>query len=431
MRKTTFVLAGDSFITQRLPHDAALRALRRYLRGFNVRFTNFEILLHDFEVYPAPVSGGTWAAARPSVLEDLKYLGFNLYTWANNHTIDWNIGGLLTTMRHLDAAGVIHAGVGRNLAEASQPKYLDTPDARVAIIGVTSTINQWGIAGAQRPDVLGRPGVNPLRYQTTHYLEENDLRRLSQIVEQTDVNADRQLNEKEGFAKASGDGCFVGSIRFSVGKPGTSTVMDEKDKARLTASIKEASRQADIVLVSHHTHERKGMDKELPADFARDFARLCLDNGAAAYIGHGPHIWRGIEIYNGKPIFYSLGDFIFQNDTVERQPTEFYDLYDLGPDNSVADGIDLRSDYGKRGLDADKRVFQSALASFAIEGGKISDITLKPISLSFIEDRGLRGRPSFAGEEEATEILEHIKALSSPYGTQIDIVNGEGIIKLS
>lgn len=150
MRKTTFVLAGDSFITQRLPHDAALRALRRYLRGFNVRFTNFEILLHDFEVYPAPVSGGTWAAARPSVLEDLKYLGFNLYTWANNHTIDWNIGGLLTTMRHLDAAGVIHAGVGRNLAEASQPKYLDTADARVAIIGVTSTINQWGIAGAQR-----------------------------------------------------------------------------------------------------------------------------------------------------------------------------------------------------------------------------------------------------------------------------------------
>ena len=95
MKKTvSMVLAGDSFITQRLPRDAKLAALKQYLEGFDVRFTNFEILLHDFEVFPAPVSGGTWACARPAVLQDLQYLGFNLYTWANNHTIDWNLGGI-------------------------------------------------------------------------------------------------------------------------------------------------------------------------------------------------------------------------------------------------------------------------------------------------------------------------------------------------
>ena len=65
------VWAGDSFITQRLPHDAKAAALRAYLSQFDVRFTNFEMLLHDFEVYPAPVSGGTWACARPAVLQDL------------------------------------------------------------------------------------------------------------------------------------------------------------------------------------------------------------------------------------------------------------------------------------------------------------------------------------------------------------------------
>ena len=44
MKKTvSMVLAGDSFITQRLPRDAKLAALKQYLEGFDVRFTNFEI----------------------------------------------------------------------------------------------------------------------------------------------------------------------------------------------------------------------------------------------------------------------------------------------------------------------------------------------------------------------------------------------------
>lgn len=55
-KSVSMVLAGDSFITQRLPRDAKLKALKEYLESFDVRFTNFEILLHDFEVFPAPVS---------------------------------------------------------------------------------------------------------------------------------------------------------------------------------------------------------------------------------------------------------------------------------------------------------------------------------------------------------------------------------------
>ena len=428
--KTSFILAGDSFITQRLPHDARINALRDYISSFDVRFTNFEILLHDFEVFPAPVSGGTWAAARPQVLGDILYLGFNIMAWANNHNIDWNLDGLLTTMRHLDEKHCIHAGVGRNLAEASQPRYLDTPEGRVALIGVTSTMNEWGMASAQRPDVLGRPGSNVLRYQAVHHVSAEDLQRLEQIVEQTEVNADRRLNEKEGFAKPADGGFYVGKLRFEAGTPGTVTRMNTKDAARIVHAIKEASAQADIVLVSHHTHERKGMDKELPADFARDFAHLCIDSGAAAYIGHGPHIWRGIECYRQKPIFYSLGDFIFQNDFVERQPTEFYDIYDLGPENSVAEGLAIRSDHGRRGLAADKRVFQSALPSFTVEDGQIRTITLQPLSLGFKAPHAIKGRPSLASEPEASEILQHIAALSRPYGTHIDIRGGIGTIQL-
>ena len=45
-KSVSMVLAGDSFITQRLPRDAKLKALKEYLESFDVRFTNFEILLH-------------------------------------------------------------------------------------------------------------------------------------------------------------------------------------------------------------------------------------------------------------------------------------------------------------------------------------------------------------------------------------------------
>ena len=78
MSQINVVAVGDSFITQHLPYDEKFMALQDYFLQYDVRFTNFEVLLHDFEVYPAPVSGGTWAAARPEVLEDIKKLGIAL-----------------------------------------------------------------------------------------------------------------------------------------------------------------------------------------------------------------------------------------------------------------------------------------------------------------------------------------------------------------
>jgi poly-gamma-glutamate capsule biosynthesis protein CapA/YwtB (metallophosphatase superfamily) len=43
-----------------------------------------------------------------------------------------------------------------------------------------------------------------------------------------------------------------------------------------------------------------------------------IDAGAAVVTASGPHVLRGIEIYNGKPILYGLGNFIFENETLLR-----------------------------------------------------------------------------------------------------------------
>ena len=49
-----------------------------------------------------------------------------------------------------------------------------------------------------------------------------------------------------------------------------------------------------------------------PTDETRAFARACVDAGADAFVGHHPHVTQGVEWYNGKPIFFSLGNFVFK-----------------------------------------------------------------------------------------------------------------------
>jgi len=422
-------ITGDSFITQKLPrNEEQLTAIRNYLTAFDVRFTNFEVTVHQFEQAPSAMSGGTWAAARPFVLKDLDWLGLNMMACANNHSLDWLHGGLLSTIDYLEKDNWVYAGIGRNLAEAAQPKYLETKNGRVALISVTSSFEQWHRAGEQRPDVPGRPGVNPLGHKKVHRISRENMKVLRKIEDDTEVNSTRNLNLKEGFWKEI-DGTYIfGGLQFEEGVPGTTTYMDQADAARMAKSIHEASRQADIVFVSLHAHEMKGDQKNKPADFLREFSQFCIDEGAHAVIGHGPHILRGIEIYKKRPIFYSLGDFIFQNDTVERQPTEFYNLYELDHSHTPADGFDARSQKGTRGLAADPKVFESVIASFEIHNGNISKIDLLPISLGFAKGRAGKGRPELAEEEHSIRILQDLKDLSSEFGTEMKIENGKGTI---
>lgn len=83
-------------------------------------------------------------------------------------------------------------------------------------------------------------------------------------------------------------------------------------------AIREARYMADYVVVSMHSHELRGTDKEEPDQFFVEFAHRCIDAGAHAIVGTGPHLLRPIEIYKGCPIFYSLGDFIIQLETIQK-----------------------------------------------------------------------------------------------------------------
>lgn len=429
--KFSIVATGDSLLTQRLPRqDQSCLALKALFEQADVRFTNFELQVHDFEVAPSAVSGGTWVAARPGVIKDLKWLGLNLFAGATNHSLDWGHDGLKITMRHLQENDCTYAGIGMNLAEASMPCYIDTPAGRVALISVCSSGKDWHIAGEQRPDVPGRPGINMLRFNLINYLPKEDIEVLRKIVDKTFVNARRLQLEREGFIKAE-EGFAVGTNRFEVGEAGTKTFCNKKDLQRILRYISEARRQADVVLVSHHVHEFRGIDKAVAADFSREFAHACIDAGVDAFLGHGPHILRGIEIYNSKPIFYSLGDFFIQNDSVERQPADFFDIYNLGPENTPSDGWAARSKNGTSGLVVNRKVFESVITRFVVEDGVIKQVELLPITLGFEKPRSRKGRPELASVSDGERILQGLQKLSDEFDTHITIKDGKGYIDIA
>ena len=422
-----FVATGDAFITRRLASSEQLWQLADVVRDADARFTNFEVLTPG-DAFPNAVSGGTWAKAPEGVIGDLQTLGFNMLTWSNNHTLDYAYDGLAHTAAALDRAGILHAGVGRNLAEAAAPKYLECPQGRVALIGICSTFHETSAAGQQRPDMPGRPGINPLRFTTTYTLPREQMDALSKIADATGVNDGHKARIKAGFGKPDEPGTLTfGGQRFKEGPAGVTTEANKADVARTMAGISEAARQGDYVLVSLHGHEMMGQDKAVPAAFLVDFARACIDAGAHAVIGHGPHVLRGVEVYKKRPIFHSLGNFIFHNETIPHLPQDFYEKFGMGLTENVADGIDKRSDTNTKGFAADPWAWKSVVARWNMVDGDAQLIELIPVELGFGVARSRRGTPRLSEDEE---ILPHLAKLSEAFGTEIRIEENIGRIML-
>ncbi|WP_232698686.1 CapA family protein [Brevibacillus daliensis] len=426
-----FAATGDSFITRNLPNkDQAFKDVSELLNRADVRIANLETTVHENEGYPSAQSGGTWAMSPPAVLEVMKEYGFNMIGWANNHTLDYLYGGLEATERNLNQFGFVHAGAGKNLAEAGAPRYLECESARVALIAATSTFHPWWAAGDQRSDSIGRPGINPMRYVMTHYVTEEKFHQLQAIADCVDINAFNKLLIEEGFMNDPGKDVFLfGNTRFMVGEEDrTTTEPHPRDIKRIVKTIEEAKRRADYVIISIHAHEMKGEEKEVAADFLPTFAKACIDAGAHAVVGHGPHLLRGIEIYKNRPIFYSLGDFIFQTEAVTSQPADFYEHYGLDHSHNVADALEAMSANYTRGLCVHKEVWEAVIPLWKMQDGELVEIELHPIELGYDLPVHRMGWPKLS---DSSHILTSLQKLSEPFGTEIEIDGVIGRVKLN
>jgi poly-gamma-glutamate capsule biosynthesis protein CapA/YwtB (metallophosphatase superfamily) len=433
-------LVGDNNIvtlaTARQNNPKFMAAVNEIRKG-DAAFNNLETSFPGPDTYPAGPPRGDNLLSDPALLKELQWMGFNLFGTANNHSMDFGIQGLLDTIQVLKQGGAVYAGTGIDLGHARAPGYLFTPHGRVALVTCASTFEPDEPAGQARPDISGRPGISPLRYQTRYRVNAAEFEALRKI------NDDLKLLGILGGSGSSQTLTFVfppstaygTSVTFELSdKTGVTTTPDPKDLEALTHSIRDARELSDYVVASIHAHEGVPGQApgfvEIPAQFLVEYAHAAVDAGADVFVGSGPHVLRGIEIYKGKVILYSLGNFITENWLMVPQSSTMYDRFDLGLDALPSEVHNARSDHGRKDEPSYPLYWQTAIAHVVFRDGRPAEVRIIPVTLGFKNRSVNRGYPEVADLPEATQILEHLQKLSEPFGTKIDIRNGVGTITI-
>ena len=438
-RDISIAVGGDAMITRRMRAFQEPRFLKLVdiLRGADVSLVNLEMLFHDYES-SWQWSRNTYTRSDPRNLDELKWMGIDAVTTANNHSFDFSEGGFLTTLEHCREFDLPHAGGGRNLDEARAAAYVDSPRGRVAVMSATSTFSEQSRAGAGRPDFPGRPGVNALRHDITHHVQQDvfdALRKANLELGYEEEHAFMRHFGFRGVESAPDDSAEVEFLehKFILDETfAVRTALNEDDRLGIGNWIRGAQTQSDWQVYGVHCHESgpdgdfHGHSRLSPPHFLVDFAHWAIDQGCAAFVGHGPHFLRGIEIYRNRPIFYSLGNFIFQNESVLWLPHEAYRRFGLDFNSTPGDYLDTRSGGGTRAFAADPVFWQSVVAVCNYAGGDLKEVVLHPIDMGFGRTIPQRGRPVLADESTARETLRWLQDVSSPFGTEISIEELDG-----
>ena len=396
-REVSLLLAGDAQITRLWSQvrDPSFLGLIDAIRAADVAIANLETVIHDFKGHAQADAGGVYMASPPVIAAELKWAGFDMLSHANNHAFDYGAVGVLDTIHHVESEGLIVAGSGADLRAARKPHYFCCNGSTVALIAMASDFVHYGKASYSRPDVPGRPGINPLaisrRQITISPLKATDRLRRSALAL---LGSPRAIPARSNF-----------DIVVALGW--------QLDSSDLTANldvISEAATKANIVVASIHAH-RQG-------PWLATFARQAIDRGSSVVLVHGPHQIRGVELYKGHPIFYSLGDFVFESEYVSRLPAEAYQRVGLAPDAPIEA---LRASSGKHmsGLLQNRDAYRSIIAMLSIVDGRLSRVRLLPIDLNFKATDGSRGRPKLASPEAGKRIIRLVKKRSSQFQTLI------------
>jgi poly-gamma-glutamate synthesis protein (capsule biosynthesis protein) len=372
----TITLTGQSMIRSdiRVTAAKAVPAIQALLKG-DVVFTNLEAAV---ALPGQAVSEGRGFLTPPETLDALKALGFNLLSLSNNHAFDMQATGILNTLGETERRGIVHAGIGRTLNDASAPAYLRTTKGTIALVSSASgLIASGGMAGADRP------GVNELRIKA---------------------------GDKDNEATADLPGA-------------PANTPNAEDAERILKNIRQARQNADVVIVYQHNHVfgnrsfttifTEGMAERLaPNDWLKKWVHAEVDAGADIVVMHGAPLLHGVEFYRGRPIFYDLGNFIY------NVPPSLTYIHE--PIN-----------------------FESAVAYLEYQGKNLRSISIRPIVMNILGEGQpdvhdpratnpflfTRGLPSPASGAQAGYILERLAELSRPFGTQIEIKGTTAEIK--
>jgi poly-gamma-glutamate synthesis protein (capsule biosynthesis protein) len=274
-RAVTLLVLGDVQIhSRRADPMTAFVHVRETLQRADLVYANLEGTLvaskgPDIDI---PDKKG-WTHPGPAAPAVLAASNIHVVGYANN--VVYGRQNILASLRALDEHGIAHVGAGRNLEDAHAPAMVERKGVRFGFLQYTA---RW--------------------YRAEH-----------QLATQTEPGMARILSR---------DGVTI----------------DPGDLERLRQDIRRLRPQVDIVVVSHHNRDggtptQFGRAAPRPAtvprpdrtraeEYQKQFAHAAIDAGADFVFGHGTHTVQGVEIYQGKPIFYAIGHFAFDQPGYEK-----------------------------------------------------------------------------------------------------------------
>jgi poly-gamma-glutamate synthesis protein (capsule biosynthesis protein) len=432
--RMTVAIVGDLISTrpvaQLLDADPAFAAAVERLRAADVAVGNLEFAAahpDDPEAWVWSMPNDWSIASDPRAVTDLRDLGFGAVGRANNHAMDRGPAGLRTTSLLLDDAGIDHAGAGEDLARASAPRYHETARGRLGIVSVTTSPSPADVAGALDAfaGLAPRPGVHALAIEPVVTVPPAAHEALTTVH-------DRVPDAMGGWM--NGDPSLkVFGARFERGEDfSVRYELDPEGRTRLVRSVRQAAAHADVVVMTVHAHQGDA-DPANPPAFLRELARDAVAAGADAVAISGPHVLAPVELVDGRPVFYGLGDYIW-SDLGTPLPAYFWSATRavLGPevDPAAMTEAELVGRLNDDGF-ADPWVFRAVQAELVVGSSAVESVRLHPIDLGQREPITRRGVPRVPEPAVASEILERVATMSEPLGTAVDIDDAVGSIRMT
>lgn len=409
---STFSLAvtGQFLILHDVGGDQTpeFEAVKNVLHGADLAFTNFEGTIagsHGGWL----LKGSAYGSSAPDVLDALREMGFHALSLSNNHAFDLGPSGILSTLEEVERRKFLHGGIGRSMAEATSPMTASFGDRTVSIVAMDGGPGpQFMYAEDPRGDRTGRPGVNPLRITSVLEVDPDAFETLKNIRERIGYTNVDYINDCQPDDSPEIDD----EVEFLLGRSiyrkadrcERGVRIDETDLQRNLRSIEGAAGSGALVIAYLHHHHWASDWLQTP-EWVGKVARQCIDAGAAAFVSHGAPVLQPIEIYRDRPIFYSLGNFVFH--TVADSP--------LWLRQEVWESV-----VGICSFDSDNRLAGMKLYPVLIGGedGLLNDDIeqrLVPHAATGLTARRILGR-----------VIEH----SLKFGSHFEIVDDIGVLRL-
>lgn len=273
MDKTVISIVGDVMF-----HDR--------MKDLRQEEDEFDTVLHEFEASDLVIANLEMPLSRrgyrvqkyanirsdPRIAEEVRALGIDAVSMANNHMMDFGPEAMMDTVAACGQAGLAHSGAGPDIDAAFAPAWLQAGNLRIGMLSASCTVPVESAAGEDKP---GTAGV------------------------------------RVGFS-------FEVDPNLMMEQPGSMPEVRSwtvtEDTERLCTAVRTMKSKADIAIVVMHWGVPTywlSPSQGLLAQYQQPLAHMLIDAGADLIAGNHPHAINPVEVYAGKPVFYSLGNFIY------------------------------------------------------------------------------------------------------------------------